>query len=176
MAQDLPPSSFVARLWSGRIDEWELHHCDQPAGLCPLRTGSVMDESGPGTQRRCLDIRTADAAMEWLGVCVTHSDDMTTLRDVLRDDALTLSRMANHQVVERVATMVARRALCVVVAVPPVSPAFIEPVPKAPSRAARTPSQVRIEEPPPIEIDEFPNVPAAMLVDAARTGTPFCEH
>ena len=160
------------------MDEWELHRCDEPAGLCPLRTRRVSDDAIPGIPRRCLDIRTAAAAMEWLGVCVTHSDDMMALRAVLRDDALTLSRTANHQVIEHVAAMVARRELCVVT-VPIVRPGVFKPVQSEPARAvATTPSQyrARIEKPPPMEIDEFPNVPAAVLVEAARTATPFCEH
>ena len=134
MAQDLPPESFVCRLGSGRVDEWELHRCDEPAGLCPLRTHPVSDESIPGIRRRCLDIRTAAAAMEWLGVCVTHADDMMTLRAVLRNDALTLSRIANHQVIEHVATMVAGRELCVV-AVSILRPGLFKPVPRERARS-----------------------------------------
>src|SRR5262249_37950327 len=101
MNHALPPKSFVGRLWSGRLDEWELHRCLDPADSCPFRTGVESNET-EGTERRCLDIRTADDAMERLRVCVTHSDDMAMLRSVLRDSSVPLSRMTNHQALELV--------------------------------------------------------------------------
>jgi len=178
MAQDLPRTSFVSRLWSGRLENWELHSCHEPAGLCPLRTQGAGDDAGKPAQFRCLDIRTADAAMDRLRACVTHADDMVTLRDVVRDDALPLSRLGNHQVIEQVAAMIARRKLCVVIAVPAVQSGFLEPVSKPARPAGVTPSQLRprIAEEPDIEFDDVMNVPAAVLVEAARSGTPFCEH
>jgi hypothetical protein len=175
MAEKIPPESFVCRLRSGRLEEWDLYRCHEPAGHCQLRFRRVPDDAPPGNRLRCLGIQTADAAMEWLRVCATDSDDMITLREVLRGEALPPSRTGNHDVIEQVAAMVARRELCVVVSAPVVRPAFVETAPSAPPRRAPTPSQLRPPEEMPIDLD-VPNVPAAVLLEAARTGTPFCEH
>ena len=152
MSQHLPPESFVCRLRSRRSEEWDLYRCHEPTGLCQLRLRREPDDAEPGTRLRCLEIRTADAATEWLRVCATDSDDMRTLRDVLRDETLPLSRFGNHQVIEQVAAMVARRALCVVVSLPAVQSAFFEKASEAPARRVPTPAQLRprIEEAPKI--------------------------
>ena len=125
------------------MEELELHRCEEPAALCPLRTETVLDNAAQEALRRCLDIRTADAAMTRLGVCVTHSDDMMTLRGLVRDEPLPLSRIGNHQVIEHAATLVATRQLCVVI-----RPAFFEARSSEPARAmVKTSSQYRPQSP-----------------------------
>ena len=165
MAEKIPPESFVCRLRSGRLEEWDLYRCHEPAGRCRLRLRRVPDDAAPGDRLRCLDIQTVSAR-----------DRRHHMRgEVLRGEALPPSRTGNHDVIEQVAAMVARRELCVVVAIPAVRPAFVEKAPSAPARRAPTPSQLRPPEEVPIDLD-VPSVPAAVLLEAARAGTPFCEH
>jgi hypothetical protein len=178
MEHDLPPKSFATRLRSGGFEEWQLHRCHEPADRCPLRNRRGTDAALQEPRLRCLDIQTVDAAVRRLGVCVTQSDDMMTLRHVIGDEAFALSRVGDHQIIEHVATMVARREICLVVSFPVLRPAFVQARNEPAPATSWTPSQLRprTDEPPSIDIGEFLAVQAGVLVQAARTGEPLCEH
>jgi hypothetical protein len=128
------------------------------------------------TTRWCLDLRTTDDAMQWLSVCASNSNDMPLLRGAVHDSTSPLSRMTDHRVIDVVATMIAKRELCVV-AVRTNWAGAITSVKAEPARSvARTPSQYRPQNDEAIPESDVPNVRAAMLIEAARTGVPFCEH
>jgi len=176
MAKDSRPASFIGRLSSfGGGETWELHCCTEPTAWCPLRMGPAPDDDGE-TTRWCLDLRTTDDAVQWLSMCASNSDDMRMLRGALRDSTSLLSGMTDHRVVDLAATMIARRELCVV-AVRTIRAGAITTAKAEPARSvARTPSQYRPRNDEPIPESDVPNVRAAMLIEAARTGVPFCEH
>lgn len=175
----------------------ELRRCHEPASACPLRKEGVSTSADENSRLRCLDIGPRESVAERLRGCLSNADDMKTLRRIVLEENLMSFQMNDLQVVEQVAALVARRALCVVGALPtrPVSPAreggFASRPTGTPSRPPAV-ATARVTEPAPprtgprpapaapvVEEGDMaaadPAPQATVLKDAARDGVPFCE-
>ena len=109
---------------------------------------------------------------------------MRALRSIAVQDNLMSFQLDDHQVVDQVAALVARRALCLLGSV------VVRPFRPVGGRAAPQPTEMAPVAPGPLrsirsqrtsdrELSELETVhhaqQAAVLVEAARDGVPFCE-
>ena len=179
------------RAGSVRLEIAELRRCDERASTCPLRQIATDTGGDEGIRFRCIKVESRDFAVDRLRRCLAYPEDMRTLRRLVSDDNLTSFQLDDQQVLEQVAAMLMHGTLCLVSSAVPRSallplreelrPTGTIPRPvtgRSPSQLVPRPSAPAVPSAPPPDdlvgtVD--PAKQAAVLADAARTGTPFCE-
>jgi len=192
-------ASGMERLESVPFGIAALRRCDESSSACPFRKEADVDAGDDVTRLRCLDAGRRDALAERLHGCLGHADDMNALRRIAaRDDPSSL-QLEDREVVELVAALVARRALCALGAMITQAASFAgredgsaqrytgtaaqpAPPPRPPDPAPpRTRPRPPVDLPPPApEAGDMaegvdPARQATVLKDASRDGVPFCE-
>ena len=165
----------------------QLRRCLEWPDACPLRRDD--DERAPDDVRyRCLSIDQTASAADWLAASMTHTDDMTRMRQIVAEDGWTIAWLSDAQVVDIVARKVARRDLCLLVSERIASGARMSGLARvmAAAAVAETPSMLRsrpdLDDPRQTiaAMSEFADdmdqaMQAGVLEEAARDGVPFCE-
>jgi hypothetical protein len=177
----------VTLLRSSLFGPLQLRRCLEWPDACPLRRDD--DETVPHDVRfRCQRIDQTASAAGWLAASMTHTDDMTLMRQIVAEDGWTIAWLSDAQVVDLVAAKVARRDLCLLVAERTASGARMSGLARVMAAAgiAETPSMLRSrpDSDDPRQavaaMSEFADdmdqaMQAAVLQEAARDGVPFCE-
>ncbi len=189
-------ASGVERLESVAFGIAALRRCDERPSACPFRQAREADAGDDVTRLRCLDIGGRDAIAERLHACLGHADDMNALRRIAARDNPSSLQMEDRDVIELVAALVARQALCALGAMitqpasfagreegssqrytgtkaqpaPPPRP----PDPAPPRTRPRPPAEAPAPEAGDMAEGVDPARQATVLKDASRDGVPFC--
>src|SRR5262245_47422460 len=163
----------------------QFRRCVEPPARCPLRAVGGATPAGVTGRLRCLGVEARGTAAGRLRDYIAR-DGNGTLRRTALTHGITVDRLTDEQIVERVADIVALRQVCLLVAVPdrPASGGRArQPAPRpmatglTPSQYLPRPAPAPAPAPTPVN-DSLETVDtvaqAAVLQDAARNGNAFC--